>query len=332
MQHDVRFAAAPEGASLVFNIKHKRIADAIDALGALEPDEAADLLSRLPLHRIVSIFDRPELRDAAEIIGHMRPEIARNVLEGIGDDRAADILADLDEDLRADLLSRLRAESRSSIQRLLQYPPETAAGLMTTEFVSVPADWSVKEVLAHLRDVERSRETIYAIYIVEPTNGVLLAVATLRRLVTAQPDQSIHSVAQEGYPVHVAPLVDREEVARLISRHDLLAIPVLEEDGRMLGIVTVDDIIDAMTAATTEDVQKLGGMEALGKPYMEIGFFGMIRKRAGWLTALFLSEMLTASAMQHYESELQKAVVLTLFLPLIMSSGGNSGSQAISAP
>lgn len=330
MQHDARFAPVPEGMGLVFNIKHKRIADAIDTVNGLEPAEAAEVLSRLPLHRIVSIFDRPELRDATAIIGHMRPEVARNVLEGIGDDRAADILAELDEELRADLLSRLKAESRISIQQLLQYPPDTAAGLMTTEFVSVPSNRTVAEVLAHIRHVERSRETIYAIYVVEPDTEVLTAVVTLRRLITAEPGQAILAIAQDGYPVHVAPLADREEVARLIGRHDLLAIPVLDNDGRILGIVTVDDIIDAMTAATTEDVQKLGGMEALGRPYMQIGFLGMIRKRAGWLTALFLSEMLTASAMQHYENELQKAVVLTLFLPLIMSSGGNSGSQATS--
>jgi magnesium transporter len=130
--------------------------------------------------------------------------------------------------------------------------------------------------------------------------------------------------------VTVSPLTDREEVARLISKYDLLAVPVVNRKGHVLGIVTVDDIIDAIVEETTEDVQKFGGMEALDAPYMDIGFFEMIQKRAGWLCVLFVSEMLTASAMQHFQDELQKAIVLTLFIPLVMSSGGNSGSQATS--
>ena len=138
------------------------------------------------------------------------------------------------------------------------------------------------------------------------------------------------SLATGRKPITVSPLTDREEVARLISRHDLLAVPVIDENRRVLGIVTVDDVIDAIVAEASEDVQKFGGMEAIKGPYLQIGFGQMIRKRAGWLCALFLSEMLTASAMQHFESELEKAVVLTLFIPLIMSSGGNSGSQATS--
>jgi magnesium transporter len=129
--------------------------------------------------------------------------------------------------------------------------------------------------------------------------------------------------------ITVAPLTDREDVARLISKYDLLAVPVVDHD-RVVGIVTVDDIIDAIVQETTEDLQKLGGLEALNAPYMKIGFWQMIRKRGGWLAVLFLSEMLTASAMQTYQSELEKAIVLTLFIPLIMSSGGNSGSQATS--
>jgi magnesium transporter len=129
--------------------------------------------------------------------------------------------------------------------------------------------------------------------------------------------------------VTVSPLMDREDVARLISKYDLLAVPVVDH-GRVIGIVTVDDIMDAIVQETTEDLQKLGGMEALSEPYMEIRFWKMIRARGGWLAVLFLSEMLTASAMQSYQSELEKAIVLTLFIPLIMSSGGNSGSQATS--
>jgi magnesium transporter len=149
-------------------------------------------------------------------------------------------------------------------------------------------------------------------------------------LIAGDPDQLLLDIAPNREPIHVAVDPDREEVARLISVHDLLAVPVLNHRRQVLGIVTVDDVIDAIVAESTEDVQKFGGVEGVAEAYMAITFGRMIRKRSGWLCALFLSEMLTASAMQHFEGELQKAVVLTLFIPLIMSSGGNAGSQATS--
>jgi magnesium transporter len=177
--------------------------------------------------------------------------------------------------------------------------------------------------------VESSRETVYAIYVLDPLTKTLVKTITLRRLITADLEAPVLSVARPGRLITAAPLMDREEVARLISKYDLLAVPVVDH-GRVIGIVTVDDIIDAIVQETTEDVQKFGGMAAIDEPYMEIGFWQMMKKRGGWLCALFLSEMLTASAMQGYEGELEKAIVLTLFIPLIMSSGGNSGSQATS--
>jgi magnesium transporter len=176
--------------------------------------------------------------------------------------------------------------------------------------------------------VERTRETIYAIYVLDPLRKTLQQVVTLRRLIAAEPQASILTAARS--PITTTPLTDREEVARVISKYDLLAVPVLDEQGHVLGIVTVDDIIDAIVEEATEDVQKFGGVGAIDEPYLRIGFGKMLYKRAGWLSVLFLSEMLTASAMQYFQSELEKAVVLTLFIPLIMSSGGNSGSQATS--
>ena len=201
---------------------------------------------------------------------------------------------------------------------------------MTTEFVGVPSSWTVAETLQYVRRVESTRETVYAIYVLDPKTKALVRAISLRRLITGEPQQQVLSICPPRRPLTVSPLTDREDVARLISKYDLLAVPVVDKKGHVLGIVTVDDIIDAMIEESTEDVQKFGGVEALEAPYMEIGFLEMIQKRAGWLCALFLGEMLTASAMQHFESELEKAVVLTLFIPLIMSSGGNSGSQATS--
>jgi magnesium transporter len=201
---------------------------------------------------------------------------------------------------------------------------------MTTEFVSVPSSWTIAEVLHHIRMVERTRETVYSIFVVDPVKKTLLQAVPLRRLISGDPHASVMTAAPARKPVSISPESDRMEAARLISRYDLLAVAVVDALGHILGIVTVDDVIDAIVQESTEDVQKFGGMQALDEPYLRISFLEMIKKRGGWLCALFLSEMLTASAMQTFEGELEKAIVLTLFIPLIMSSGGNSGSQATS--
>lgn len=305
-------------------------ADAVEYLNGLHREAATAVLAALPQPRAVKILEQPELRGASDLVAALAPETAAALLGQMADDRATDIFHELDTAQREALLWRLGTDARLSIQKLMRYPQNTAGALMTTEFVAVPVDWTVAQTLQYVREVERSRETVYAIYLLDPHSHLLRQVVTMRRLITGQPDTAILDVAQVNPPVSVDPLLDQEEVARLIRRHDLLAIPVVDTSGHVLGIVTVDDILDTLIAESTEDVQKFGGMEALDRPYMQIGFGEMIRKRAGWLSVLFLGEMLTASAMQHFEDELSRAVVLTLFIPLIMSSGGNSGSQATS--
>jgi magnesium transporter len=264
------------------------------------------------------------------MLTEMPVEQAARLLNATANDRVADLFQEMDETARAHLFSKLDRATCLAVQHLMGYPPRTAGSIMTTEFVSVPATWTVEKTLEHVRKVERSRETVYAIYVLDVETQALTSVVTLRRLINGEPQASVLSVAQQGGIVRADPLMTQEDVARLIRKHNLLALPVIGENGHMLGIVTVDDVIDTMIADQTEDAQKFGGMEALGKPYMSISFAGMLKKRAGWLCALFLGEMLTASAMQHFEGELEKAIVLTLFVPLIMSSGGNSGSQATS--
>jgi magnesium transporter len=216
------------------------------------------------------------------------------------------------------------------LQLVLRYPPETAGGIMTTEFLSVPATWTVEETLHLIRRVGGAKETVYAVYVVEADGGTLRHVVSLRELVLSDRSRRVAEVGSSRKLLSVSPTTDREDVARMISKYDLLAVPVVTAEGRILGIVTVDDVIDALVAETTEDVQKFGGMEALDEPYMEISLPRMLRKRAGWLAALFIGEMLTATAMGHFEHEIERAVVLALFVPLIISSGGNSGSQATS--
>jgi magnesium transporter len=222
------------------------------------------------------------------------------------------------------------AEARRETEQLRRYEPDTAGGLMTTEFVSVAATTSVEEALRKVRVIARGekREAMHAIYTTSE-EGQLTGVLSLRELLAAPEGAKLSDVAWTEVQ-SVSPFADREEVARVISNYDLVVVPVVSESNHVMGVITVDDVIDAIQEEQTEDVQKFGGMEALDEPYMQISFLRMLKKRAGWLSILLVSEMLTTSAMQYYDVELQKVLALVLFVPLVMSSGGNSGSQATS--
>ncbi|MFC5386548.1 magnesium transporter [Aquamicrobium segne] len=326
-----RFSSAISGNAAVIAriLANDHVADIVEALNNEPRKLAADLLAQAPFERTVEIFDQPELDDASELISALPRNRAGKLLAAMSADRAADVLRDLDEAARLELLHAMPPALRHSLLSILGYEEGSAGSIMTTEYVSVPPDWTVARTLDYIRQVERTRETVYAIYVVDPDTQHLLRAFGLRKLITSNPQALISTIAADTAPVSVPPLMDVEQVAHLIRKYDLLAVPVVEDD-KILGIVTVDDVLDTMIEENTEDAHRFGGMEALDEPYMKMGFFSMIGKRGGWLSALFLSEMLTASVMQHYEVELEKAIVLTLFIPLIMSSGGNSGSQATS--
>jgi magnesium transporter len=309
-----------------------RAADVAEALRDLPPDAAAKVMAALPFDLAVQVFDEPELAyQRADIIRHMDEKQAVQLIDAMSSDQQADLFRELPEEDRTRILKLLDERTRKALEMLLRYPPDTAAGIMTTEFVSMPITWTVEQALAYVREVGRTKETIYAIYCLEPVVNTLAHVVSLRDLLLASDQaQQVGTIGNKRTPLTVTTQTDREEVARLISKYNILAVPVVDEGNHVLGIVTVDDVIDAIVHEQTEDVQKFGGMEALDEPYTEISFGRMIRKRAGWLCALFLGEMLTATAMGHFEGEIAKAVVLSLFIPLIISSGGNSGSQATS--
>src|ERR1700692_2590911 len=316
-------------AFLAASMIEERAPDIVEALIEMPPELAVAVLLHLPPDRAIEVLDQPVLERDPELFTRMPQEAPANLLARVSADRVADIFHQVKEPHCSELLDLLDPDTRVNIRRLLEYPKDTAGSIMTTEFASVSSTYTVQQTLDYIRQVESSRETVYAIYVLDPVSKKLVKTITLRRLITGDPQAPVLSVARPGRLITTTPLMDREDVARLISKYDLLAVPVVDH-GRVIGIVTVDDVIDAIVQETTEDVQKFGGMAAINEPYMEIGFWQMMKKRGGWLCALFLSEMLTASAMQGYEGELEKAIVLTLFIPLIMSSGGNSGSQATS--
>jgi magnesium transporter len=307
-----------------------RSADLAEELDRLPPESAARVLAALPFDLAVQLFDEPEFTRRPRAFECLPVGEAVPLLEAMSADQQADLLREIKQPERDRLLAALTPETRGALTSLLAYPPASAGGIMTTEYLGISADSTVERALAEIRRVAREKETIYAVYVLDPRDGRLVHVVSLRDLLIADPAAAILDVGRRRPPLTVRASASREEVTALISKYNLLAAPVVDEAGRILGIVTVDDVIDAIVAEQTEDVQRFGGMEALDKPYTEIGFGTMIRKRAGWLCALFLSEMLTATAMQHFEGELSRAIVLTLFIPLIMSSGGNSGSQATS--
>jgi len=287
-------------------------------LSALPVERGADVLEYLNEDLRTEVLEKMSVRQAAELVTEMTPDDRADTLEG------------LEEGSAEEILSEIPAAERAETEKLLAYEPDSAGGLMTTEFVSVSQDTPVEEALAAVRRIARSerREAMNTVYTTD-AKGRLQGVMSLRELLAAAEGSKVSDVAwQEVQTVPVT--ADRAEVARLTREYDLVAVPVVDESGVIQGVVTVDDVIDALVEEHTEDVQRFGGMEALDEPYTKIGFVAMIGKRAPWLAALFLSEMLTTTAMGHFQGELEKAVVLALFVPLIISSGGNSGSQATS--
>jgi len=310
---------------------HKlRYADAIELINKLDFDEALLVLLQLPVDYTIELFDKPELQRAARFLETMPAERAVAILNGMSADEAADVFQEMEEQTRQRLFVQLQPVTRTELKSLTRYPEYSVGALMTTEFIAVPSTWSVQNTLDYIREVERTRETVYTAYVVDPVSSALLSAISLRRLILAQPDTNILEAAHHIKPVTITATTDRQDVVRLFRRHDLLSVPVIDAENHVIGIVTVDDVLDAMSEQMSDDTQKFGGMEAIDKPYMQISFFEMIKKRAGWLSLLFVAEMFTATALQFFEGEIEKAVVLALFLPLITSSGGNSGSQATS--
>jgi magnesium transporter len=326
---ELLYLLSGDPAELAEMLSSMRPVDVAEALSRLQPDAAAQLIKALPFDLVVQVFDEPELEGRAEIFEKIDAASAAPLLEAMSADQQADLFRDLSQSERDRLAKPLDAPTRQALALLLRYPPEVAGGIMTTEAVTVPSDWTVEKTLQYIVSVGGAKETVYTIYVLDSQQR-MVHVVSLRQLMLADRNQKVLEVGPQRVPLSVKPTTDREDVARLLSKYNLLAVPVVDDGGHLLGIVTVDDVIDAIVREQTEDVQKFGGMEALDEPYMEISLLAMIKKRAGWLCALFLGEMLTATAMGYFEGEISKAVVLALFIPLIISSGGNSGSQATS--
>jgi len=300
--------------------------DLADVLAALDESTRVRVIAELPTELAGNALAEMEAAEHPEkMLLALGPEYAAELVEEMPTDDAADLMAELPAADREAVLADFT--DRKELDALLKYPEDSAGGLMSTDVVSVRDDATVAEAVEAIRhQCAEDESQLYQIYAVDSA-GTLRGIVPLARLIVSSPAKLVHDVMEQPI-VQVQPTQDQEEVARLMARYNVAAVPVVDATGNLLGRITFDDVVDVVEAETTEDILKFGGMEALDAPYLTIAFNRMVRKRAGWLAALFLGEMLTATAMAFFEEEIAKAVILALFVPLIISSGGNSGSQA----
>ena len=319
---------SPESVALETEEMHP--ADLADVAEALPAERVVAFLRALPTERAADVLEYLEEELRSLVLEEMTPRQAAELVSEMTPDDRADVLEELEEEVAEEILSEIPAKERAETEALLAFEPDSAGGRMTTEFVALSEQLTVEEALRAVRALARSdrREAMYAIYTTD-AEGRLRGVMSLRELLAAPEGARVADVAwTEIQTVHATSA--QEEVARLASDYDLVAVPVVDDHRRVIGVVTMDDVIDVIQEEQTEDVQKLGGMEALDEPYMNVGLASVIRKRVGWLCVLFAGSLLTATVIEGYEGRLSRAETLALFIPLIVSSGGNSGSQATS--
>jgi magnesium transporter len=298
-----------------------------DAWPVLSVAERVEGFESLPRHDADDFFLQLSARDRAHLVLALPQGERRLWMRLLAPDDAADVIQEAPAEERDGLLALLDDATRREVKGLLDYAEDEAGGLMNTRYSRLRADMTVGEAISYLRRDARQREKmVYYVYVVD-ANEHLLGVVSFRDLIVASADKLIRDVMHTDI-VSARDDLDQEALSQLFMRHHLLMVPIVDAEGRIKGVVNVDDIVDVVQEEATEDIQKIGGVETLEGPYLQVPLLRMIRKRAGWLAALFLGEMLTATAMGQFEAEIARAVVLALFVPLIISSGGNSGSQA----
>jgi magnesium transporter len=308
-------------------------------LATLHPADIAELISSLPADDEAVLF-RLVGRRKSDVFAYLPPQRQHRIIRSVAPEQLAEmvsqmrpddrtrLLGELPVDVAHALLGRLPPSEIKQSFALLSYPEDTAGRYMTPNYAAIHPGMTASEALREIRRSGRGKETLSVVYIVDD-QGRLVEDLRLGSLVLADPEAKVTDIADPGLQA----LLDTTPVKEAylsFKKYDRVALPVIDQHRQMLGIITIDDVLDVAEAENTREIQKLGGLEALEIPYAETGFWSMVQKRGGWLAALFLGEMLTATAMGYYEKEIARAVVLALFVPLIISTGGNSGSQATS--
>jgi len=321
--------------ALIDNLELNRLRQ---LLVTIHPADIADLLDELPPEKAVIAFELLSIEVGSEVLDETGSLVRQELLDKVDEEKLADLLDELPmddaaeflEDLPDDLTDRLimlmEPEEAAEVQELLGYEEESAGRLMTRDVAALRRSWTVDETFRYLRSLEED-ESLHYLYVVDREDR-LIGVVPLRRLITAQPEATVESIMVDQV-VAVPVTADQEELAEMVARYDFVSIPVVDEDGRFLGAVTVDDVLDIVEEEATEDIQRLGGSEPLDQPYFAVSVMQVVKKRIGWLLLLFIAATLTGSVIKLFEHELNVVISLSLFIPLIIGTGGNAGSQTV---
>jgi len=298
------------------------VADLVDEM----PDHDSKIIAAMSVHRAASVFKILDLSSQKNIIKTLPPDKTAGLLNELPPDDRTDFLEELPSNVVRELIKLLDNEERKITLSLLGYPENSVGRLMTPDYIYVYESNTVQQVLDTVRRIGKNSETIDVIYVINE-KGELLDDIRIREFILALPDKKVKDLMDDRV-IALNAYQDQEEAAEVFKMNNRVALPVVSNSNKLLGIVTIDDILWVASEEFSEDMQKIGGTQALDQPYLEMPLFSLFRKRVGWLIVLFLGELLTASAMKYFEAEIGRALVLVLFIPLIISSGGNSGSQA----
>ncbi len=301
-------------------------ADLAEIVADLSNETAIAMLGSLPEGVAAATLDVMDMQRRAELFALLDKTLAARLAESMSADERADLFQALSDELRTDLLGRLPKEESRDVRELIQYPETSAGGRMTTDYVVLSPDLTIEKAIEEVRRTAAEMETIYEAYAVDP-NGTLLGAISLRALVLAPAGHTVAAVMNAD-AMSVPPEMDQEDVAKIFQHYGLLALPVVDATRKILGIVTVDDVVKVIQEEQAEDIEKLGAVKPLENSYFETTFWTFIKKRAGWLIALFLGEVFTASALSHYQWAMSSVSAIEVFIPLIISSGGNTGNQS----
>ena len=318
---------AKNGSFVVEHFKELYAQDIAEIFNELEIEEAKYVYTQLDEQIAADVLVELDDDVREDFLASLTSKEIAEHIDNMDSDDAADVIAELPDNVQDEVLAQMEdSEQASDIVELLNYDENTAGGLMATELIRVHVNSNAIECVREIREQADNVENIYAIYVVDDEEK-LVGLLHLKKLIVS----STRSRVSEIYDPKVISIktnTDAEEVANLMDKYNLVVLPVVDALGRLVGRITIDDIVDVRREEETEDLQRMGGMEALDEPYMNMSIWGILKKRAGWLVILFLGETLTATAMGFFENEIAKVVILSLFVPLIISSGGNTGSQA----
>ena len=298
------------------------------ALGELGPSELGSLFTRLGDEALAELIAELDPFDAARLLVKLSRPQAADVLEEMDPDDAADVVDELQPQEAEAILVEMEREEARDVLELLSYPPESAAGIMTPEFVALDPDLTADEALTQLRRVAEEAETIYYVYVTEPRTGRLLGVLSLRNLVLSRPWTAIRDLMVTDF-AKVRADADQETAARLLDQRNLIALPVVDEEDRLLGIITADDAADVLLEEAGEDIERLGGSQPLEEPYLHASVLHLVRKRLPWLMVLLVGSAYTASVLSYFEDTLARMIALSFFIPMLIGTGGNVGSQTV---